>query len=125
MARIAPALIVLALSVLAGCEGDDDPSPGETDRGTTAGNGPRRSTRPLTFSQLETLPLGTPRRTVVERIGPAEGSDFSLKPGGVVAVCVRYRSVNETTERPDPNVDFRLCYDRAGKLSVKSTAPRE
>ena len=80
--------------------------------------------RPLTFTDLETLPLRATRQEVVRKVGPPERREH-VKPAGVAITCFRYRSVNETTQQPDPNVDFRICYDRAGNLSVKATAPRE
>ncbi len=132
--RFLPLACVFAIA--SGCgedgEGDMGAPAGPGEKSTADRTAPDRAdstpaaepSRPLTFADLETLPLRAPRQEVVRRVGPPERRE-RVKPAGVAITCFRYRSVNETTQQPDPNVDFRICYDRGGKLSVKATAPRE
>ncbi len=110
----------LTLLLAAGCGG------GEDDDGKKGGPGPRdapkQTSRPLAFAQVAKLPLGTPRSEVVRRFGPPVRRQ-RVKPYGVVSKCFRYGAVNDTTGRLDPDVEFRLCYNRRDRLSLKSTAP--
>ena len=136
--KMSPIPLAFAVFALAsGCgedgeEGDKAAPAPPADRTTEDRTAPDRAedrpavgpSRPVTFAELETLPLRATREEVVRRVGPPERRE-RVKPAGVAISCFRYRSVNETTQKPDPNVDFRICYDRAGKLSVKATAPRE
>ena len=134
MSPLPLALAILALAAGCGEDGKGDaaaPAPpgDETTADRTApdragGRPAAEPSRPLTFAEVETLRLRATRQEVVGKVGPPERREH-VKPAGVAITCFRYRSVNETTQQPDPNVDFRICYDRAGKLSVKATAPRE
>ena len=110
--------IVLTLLLGAGCGSDDDE--GSKPRPKPA----KPVSKALTFAQVSTLPMGTPRASVVKKIGPPYRRQ-PVKPAGVVASCYRYGAVNEATGQVDELNEFRLCYDRRDRLSFKSTAPIE
>jgi hypothetical protein len=62
------------------------------------------------------------RRARVERVLGPPYRKQETRPSGVVHQCYRYRGIAENGD-VDPVNEYRLCYDRKGRLSVKSTAP--
>ena len=59
---------------------------------------------------------------MIRQIGPPVRRQ-KVKPYGVVASCFRYSVMDDMTGEVDPRFEFRLCYDRRDRLSLKSTAP--
>jgi hypothetical protein len=114
-AKFAVALVLPALLLTTGCGG----GAGRTGSTTTAASRP--TTRPLTYSEVYTLPLGTTELAILRRFGPPLRPD-RVKPLGVVATCYRYYAANDVNG-VDPRYQWRLCYDRRHRLSLKTTAP--
>jgi hypothetical protein len=94
---------------MAGCGGDDDDSGAEPEPSA------------ITSEQLSQVPLGTPQSRVERVLGPPYRKQ-ATKPSGVAQQCYRYRGIAASGE-VDPANEYRLCYDRRNRLSVKSTAP--
>lgn len=111
---VAAAALTLMLTTACGAESD------EVVR--TRERPPQETSRPLSFAQVSRLRFGTPRATVVRQIGPPLRRQ-KVKPYGVVASCFRYRALDDASGQIDPRFEFRLCYDRRDRLSLKSTAP--
>jgi len=104
--------VVAAAALLAGCGGDDD---GDVE--TAAQPDPEA----ISIEQLSQVPLGT-RRARVERVLGLPYRKQATPPSGVAQECYRYRGIAAGGE-VDPLNEYRLCYDRRDRLSVKSTAP--
>jgi hypothetical protein len=100
--------LVVAAS-LAGCGDDDEATKAEPE------------SKPITFEQLSHVPLGARRARVERVLGPPYRRQ-ETKPSGVAYRCYRYRGIAENGEVDSAN-EYRLCYNRRGRLSVKSTAP--
>jgi hypothetical protein len=112
-----PARAVVFLLVVAGfaaCGSDD-----AGDAVTTAEPEPAA----ITSEQLSQVPLGTRRARVERVLGPPYRKQ-DTKPSGVAQQCYRYRGIAGGGVL-DPVNEYRLCYDRRDRLSVKSTAPIE
>jgi len=105
-------VLLVIVAVFAGCGGDDD---GDAD--TAA----QPESEAISLEQLSQVPLGTRRARVERVIGPPYRKQ-DTKPGGVAQQCYRYRGTAASGE-VDPLNEYRLCYDRRDRLSVKSTAP--
>ena len=116
-------IALLTLVVCVGCGGEERES-GETRAKAPTDKAPTDRSRSLTFAQVTSLRFGTPRARVVRQIGPPVRRQ-KVKPYGVVAKCYRYRAVDDATGRTDPRLEFRLCYNRRDRLSLRSTAPPE
>jgi len=105
-------VLLVIVGVLAGCggEGEDNPA-------TTTEPEPNA----ISLEQLSQVPLGT-RRSRAERVLGPPYRKQQTKPSGVAHRCYRYRGIAAGGE-VDPLNEYRLCYDRRDRLSVKSTAP--
>ncbi len=114
-AGLKPARAVVCLAVagalLAGCNGDDD----EREASTTP------EPQAVTGTEVAGIPLGTPRPRVERALGSPYRRERT-RPSGVIDRCYRYRGIAGTGE-VDPTNEYRLCYDRRDRLSLKSTAP--
>ena len=113
-AALKPARAVVCLAVAgalwAGCGGDDD---------REAPTAPEPAA--VTGQEVTQIPLGTPRPRVERTLGPPYREE-QVEPAGVIEHCYRYRGIAANGE-VDPTNEYRLCYDRRDRLSVKSTAP--
>jgi hypothetical protein len=116
-------LVLPALLLVTACGGRAD-GVGKTgeSRVTTQSTTATPASRPPTYSEVYVLRLGTPRARVIRQIGPPDRPD-KVRPFGVVARCFRYLAWDETTAQISSQYEFRLCYDRRDRLSLKSTAP--
>lgn len=99
------------VGALAACGGDDD------DDATTRARQPKA----ISFEQLSQVPLGTRRARVERVLGPPYREQKTTR-SGVAHECYRYRGI-AAGGQVDPTNEYRLCYDRRARLSVKSTAP--
>jgi len=108
--------LALILVLVTGCGGEgDEPEPARVEVR-------KEEPRLLTFAQVTRLRFGTPRVKILRQFGPPLRRQ-RVRPYGVVATCYRYRAANDATGQIDPYTEFRLCYDRRDRLSLKSTAP--
>ena len=114
--RSALAIALAALLLGPGCGGEKGSS------SKTTGTAPEKTSKAVTFAELSSLKLGTKQGKVLERLGPPIERERS-KPSGVAVKCYRYYAVNSTGTAIDTQEEFRLCYDRLDRLSVKATAP--
>lgn len=114
------AAVLVTLLLAAGCGAQESESRGAGDKAQP--RSPAQASTPLGYAQVSLLRFGTPRALVVRRIGPPLRQQ-KVKPYGVVAQCFRYGAIYESTGQTDPRVEYRLCYDRRDRLSLKSTAP--
>ena len=104
--------LAVVVALLAGCGGEDD-------RDTVTTSEPEPAA--ISGEQLSRVALGTPRSRV-ERVLGLPYRKQETKPSGVAHQCYRYRGIAPNGQI-DPANEYRLCYNRKGRLSVKSTAP--